>query len=237
MQKDKKTALSLALSLAVLFGIGFLISPNLQRQQLEQQQEAILKRIETGNNVVKLPETNKKIMITDYEQPDNVDTIPIPVSLKLAESEVEMETETFEPSQSNPSEVAGIGVLTIEKIDAKLPVTAGVTDAQLKVSEGWVTQTSHIGNEGNAVIAGHRSYTYGRHFNRLGELESGDEIRYTPVDGEEMLFIVSEILTVEPGDPAVFAAPPENTAQLTLYTCTPIKTATHRLLVRALRAQ
>lgn len=132
-----------------------------------------------------------------------------------------------------PEETAGIGILAIPKIDAELPVTAGVSEEQLKVSEGWLVQSSPIGSKGNAVIAGHRSYTYGRHFNRLGELEAGDEIFYTGTEGERMRFIVNEILVTEPEDPAVFDLPPEGGAQLTLYTCTPVRTASHRLIVRA----
>ena len=65
-------------------------------------------------------------------------------------------------------------------------------------------------------------------------MEAGDEIIYTKKGGETMRFVVYETLTVEPDDPAVFAAPPAGRAQLTLYTCTPIRIATHRLVVRAL---
>lgn len=141
------------------------------------------------------------------------------------------------PEGDMPQAGAEIGILSIPKIDARLPVTAGVSEEQLKISEGWVMQTALIGSGGNAVIAGHRSYTYGKHFNRLGELEAGDEIFYTAADGTEMCFAVSEILTVLPDDPAVFDAPTEGASQLTLYTCTPVKVATHRLLVRALRVE
>ena len=128
-------------------------------------------------------------------------------------------------------------MLSIPKIDAELPVTAGVSEEQLKVSEGWVRQTDVIGSKGNAVIAGHRSYTYGRHFNHLEELETGDKIVFTSSDGDTISFWVTEILTAEPDDPAVFALPQDGGAQLTLYTCTPIKIATHRLIVRALRSE
>lgn len=131
----------------------------------------------------------------------------------------------------------GIGILTIPKIQARLPVTAGVSKEQLKVSEGWVRQSSPIGGMGNAVVAGHRSYTYGRHFNRLGELEAGDAIFFTSIDGGEMCFAVSEVVVTEPEDPAVFAQPPEGTAWLTLYTCTPVRIASHRLIVRAQRVE
>lgn len=225
--KLQKKALLLAVILAALIGIGLAVSPSLERQRLDEGQAALLQHIEKSGGTVKLPDIAVKIPVTDYDEPEGEDVIPLAAAPEPAP---EME-------QTTPisGEIAGIGILTIPRIEAKLPVTAGVTEEQLKVSEGWVTQSAPIGGEGNAVIAGHRSYTYGRHFNRLGELEAGDEIRYTTAEGEDMTFLVSEILTIEPGDPATFATPPEGTAQLTLYTCTPVRTATHRLLVRALR--
>lgn len=230
MSKQKKAALLLAAILAALIGIGLAISPSVERQRLDEGQAALLEHIEKGGGAVKLPDDDAKIPVTDYDEPEGEDVIPLAALPEPSEPA---------PEQAAPDsgEIAGIGILSIPRIEAKLPVTAGVAVEQLKVSEGWVTQTAPIGSEGNAVIAGHRSYTYGRHFNRLGELEAGDEIRYTSADGEDMTFLVSEILTIEPGDPATFAAPPEGTAQLTLYTCTPIREATHRLLVRALRVE
>lgn len=233
MSKHKKAALLLAAILAALIGIGLAVSPSIDRHRMDNQQAALLEHIETGGGAVKLPEQVVKAPVTDYDEPEGEDVIPL-AALPEPEQTAEAEPEVTAPETG---EVAGIGILSIPCIDAKLPVTAGVTVEQLKVSEGWVTQTAPIGSEGNAVIAGHRSYTYGRHFNRLGELETGDEIRYATADGESITFLVSEILTIEPGDPATFAAPPEGVAQLTLYTCTPIREATHRLLVRALRVE
>lgn len=229
MSKQKKAALLLVALLAALVGIGLAVSPSVERQRLDEGQAALLEHIEKGGGAVKLPDAAVKVPVADYAEPEGEDVIPL-----AAAPEPETPSEQAAPDSG---EIAGIGILTIPRIEAKLPVTAGVTEEQLKMSEGWVTQSAPIGGEGNAVIAGHRSYTYGRHFNRLGELEAGDEIRYTTKDGENMTFIVHEILTAPPGDPATFAAPPEGTAQLTLYTCTPIREATHRLLVRALRVE
>lgn len=229
MSKRKKAALLLAAILAALIAVGLAVSPSVERSRLDEGQAALVKQIEQGGGAVKLPDAAVKIPVADYDKPEDEDVIPLAAA---PEPEV-----TPEPPAPENGEIAGIGILTIPRIEAKLPVTAGVTVEQLKVSEGWVTQTAPIGSEGNAVIAGHRSYTYGRHFNRLGELEAGDEIRYTSADGEDMIFLVSEILTIEPGDPATFAEPAPCMAQLTLYTCTPIREATHRLLIRALRVE
>lgn len=233
MGKHKKAALLLAVALTSLAGIGLAVSPAIERTRQDEGQAALLEHIETGGGAFKLPEAAVKIPVTDYDGPGGEDVIPLAAAPETKEA-AKPAPET--PASEN-GEISGIGVLTIPRIDAKLPVTAGVSAEQLKVSEGWVAQTAPIGSGGNAVIAGHRSYTYGRHFNRLGELEAGDEIRYTTAEGEEMVFIVHEILTVEPGDPAAFAEPEPGAAQMTLYTCTPIREATHRLLVRALRVE
>lgn len=239
----KRALLTAVLIAAALAGLVFALSPAWERHRAEEKQEAMLSRLESS-----MPQKENSLQNKETEPFQNAgrtvritaDTA-VPVDAvketeKTPESEEEPET-VKKPEKDMPQAGAEIGILSIPKIDARLPVTAGVSEEQLKISEGWVMQTEMIGSVGNAVIAGHRSYTYGKHFNRLGELETGDEIFYTAADGTEMCFIVNEILTVSPDDPAVFAAPLSGGSQLTLYTCTPVKAATHRLLVRAMRVE
>lgn len=250
----KKAALFAVLAAAVLAGTVFALSPAWERHRCEEKQEAMLSRLELPVPEKELQtfeeplETVKAASVAAVSADKAPETATEPEREKISETEEKQEAEggaeaaeklvtAKRPEGDMPQAGAEIGILSIPKIDARLPVTAGVSEEQLKISEGWVMQTEVIGSGGNAVIAGHRSYTYGKHFNRLGELEAGDEIFYTAADGTEMCFIVSEILTVPPDDPAVFEAPPEGTSQLTLYTCTPVKVATHRLLIRALRVE
>lgn len=226
MTRNVKIALLVSAALAAtLAGLSFFTAPHLEKDRMNAEQEKLLISIAEGDGQLAL---RPDLGLDFYDNP-GVDVIVLDPQATLDP------LETAEPAViSDPQVAGGIGVLTIEKIDATLPVTDGVSRAQLKIAEGWVPQTAPIGETGNAVIAGHRSYTYGEHFNRLGELAVGDTIRYTPKDGEEMTFTVTELLTVLPGDTAAFIQP-EDTAMLTLYTCTPIRTATHRLLVRAQR--
>lgn len=227
MTGKQKTALLASAALAALLaGVWLVSAPALERGRMLEQQSQLVKKIEQGDGQLALkPDTG----LSFYEEP-GVDVVS--VSPQAAPTTAPAPEPAPEPAA--PEVAGGIGILTIDRIDAVLPVTDGATGAQLKIAEGWVPQTATIGGMGNAVIAGHRSYTYGVHFNRLGELTEGDVIQYDPIDGEHMEFTVTEILTVEPGDPAIFAQP-EDAAMLTLYTCTPIRTATHRLLVRAER--
>ena len=245
----KRAVLIAALIAAVLAGTVFALSPVWERYGAEEKQEAMLSRLE-----IPMPEKETDLQAGEtgfmkepeeavgetagisVSEPASPETAAEPEPVGAPEKAAEPVT-VKKPEGDMPQAGAEIGILSIPKIDAWLPVTAGVSEEQLKISEGWVMQTAMIGSEGNAVIAGHRSYTYGKHFNRLGELETGDEIFYMAADGTEMCFSISEILTVLPDDPAVFDAPPEGASQLTLYTCTPVRVATHRLLIRALRLE
>lgn len=255
-QTNKRVLLAVAVVVAALMGTVFMLFPVLQRQREQKMQKALLVRLEQESVAetdrpeslvlentdrflaasLELSEiisgknkTGNRKNTTFFVQDETTD------SVITADIEIIQKSETAEiAAEPMPETGSEIGILTIPKIGARLPVTAGVTEEQLKISEGWVMQTAPIGSAGNTVVAGHRSYTWGRHFNRLDELEAGDEIIYTKKGGETMRFVVYETLTVEPDDPAVFAAPPAGRAQLTLYTCTPIRIATHRLVVRAL---
>ena len=141
-------------------------------------------------------------------------------------------SEPVEPVKVSPVKASGYGVLTIGKINLKMPVVPGACEEQLKTAAGWVTQTAPVGEIGNAVIAGHRQYAYGRQFNRLGELEPGDIIQYQSAEDKTYKFSVYDSLVIEPDDQSVFDQPADR-AILTLYTCAPVQLATHRLIVRA----
>lgn len=262
-QTNKRVFLISVILSAVLAGTVSMLVPALRRQEEQEGQKALLARLEQNAAVpgqeslaetdgLEQPElentdrflavsTELNRMIPAKNMIGNGENIKCFMDYETAGFVTAADTEMTQESKvseitADPIPEAGseIGILTIPKIGAKLPVTAGVTEEQLKISEGWVMQTASIGSAGNAVVAGHCSYTWGRHFNRLDELEAGDEILFTKKGGETMRFVVSETLTVEPDDPAVFAAPSAGLAQLTLYTCTPVRTATHRLIVRAL---
>jgi len=224
--KPYKTAMLILVMLAAAaLGVWFALSPTLEKNRMLERQSELLDSIENGDGVIVIDEAFADAEMDFYDEngEDSLSTSLESAALPSADAE---------GVTSADSVVTGIGVLTIERIGARLPVTEGVSTAQLKVAVGHVPQTPEIGETGNAVIAGHRSYTYGQFFNRLGEMEIGDIISYQPKDGETMEFEVFEILEVLPGDAAALWQP-EDEQMLTLLTCTPIRTASHRLLVRA----
>jgi sortase A len=135
------------------------------------------------------------------------------------------------PSLKPPSEdiTAAIGVIKIPKLDLKVAVGEGIDNNTLKYAVGHFEGTSMPGEKGNFAVAGHRSYTYSEYFNRLDELEEGDDIIVTTKTGE-FTYKVYEKRVVEPTEVSVLNK--TKGAEITLVTCTPIRVATHRLVVK-----
>lgn len=123
-----------------------------------------------------------------------------------------------------------VGQILIPKINVKLPIMNGATFANMKVGAAWMKETTPIGQNGNTAIAAHRNLTYGRNFNRLAEMAIGDEIILI-AEGKEYKYIVYNIVVVEPTDVSVLRGK-KSESIVTLITCTPIKVATHRLIVQ-----
>ena len=220
-KRIKTMALAILMAGAFCIGAWLFISPTLEKQRMLDRQAELLASISSCDGVIVLEEGFATDEMEFYAKSEG-----LPAE--------EMAVTPDEPPEATPAPVAvtGTGILSIDRIGAILPVTDGVSVAQLQVAVGHVPQTAPIGGEGNAVIAGHRSYTYGQMFNRLGEVAEGDLIRYEDKTGATFTYEVFESLVIEPGDQAAFVQT-EGEHLLTLYTCTPIRKATHRLLVRA----
>jgi len=199
--------------LLLLVGAFLLLRPTLQNKQDAKKQETILSAIESGQADIAVTVKGDDVGV-DYYDLD-------------AETEADID-DTVEIISS----VNGIGIMEIERIDLKLPVVEGATKATLKVAVGHVSESSPIGEIGNCIIAGHRKYEYGLMFNRLDEIEVGDVIKYTSVDGIPLNYKVYATTVIVPNDNSLFDYD-FGQKKLTLLTCTPIKKATHRLLIQA----
>jgi sortase A len=140
-------------------------------------------------------------------------------------------SENIDVTDKKPSDnqTGTIGIISIPKIDANVALSEGIGTEILKYAVGHFTETPMPGEQGNSCFAGHRSYTYNQYFNRLDEVNIGDRIIVTTKDGE-FEYEVYESKVVEPEEISVL----DNTkgAEITLVTCTPIRVATQRLVVK-----
>ena len=151
-----------------------------------------------------------------------------------AESDASEPEENVVQAQSDEEVTEGdiLYMLRIPSIDSENPVREGVSADVLADSLGHEPDTAYIGEGGNCVIAGHRNYSFGSFFNRLNEVKIGDVI-YVDTVSDSFAYVVDEIMVVEPEDLSVLL--PSDEDILTLYTCTPLYIATHRLVIVAHR--
>ncbi len=124
-----------------------------------------------------------------------------------------------------------IGIMNIPKISLRTPIAEGADLDILRFAIGHMKGTAGLGEIGNSVIAGHRSHSFGVYFNRLDEMENGDEI-LVEAGGRTITYVVYDKLIVEPDDLSVLGSSSKYRV-LTLITCDPVYNPTHRLIVHA----
>ncbi|WP_235918224.1 class D sortase [Paenibacillus lutrae] len=122
------------------------------------------------------------------------------------------------------------GILVIDKIGLRLPILEGATNRNLKTTAASIEHTGTAGEIGNYAIAGHRNRTFGRNFNRLDELEAGDQLKVDTGEASYQ-YTVTEKTLVKPEDVWVLEGD-GSSKEITLVTCHPIDNPTHRLIVK-----
>jgi sortase A len=140
-------------------------------------------------------------------------------------------TATTIPDVSPPAAIEGDAVarLRIPSIGVDKIVVEGVETSDLKRGPGHYPGSPLPGQPGNAAIAGHRT-TYGAPFNRLDELEVGDEILVVTEQGG-FLYEVREQLIVSPDQVEVLDDFGDD--RLTLTACHPKYSARQRIVIVA----
>ena len=137
--------------------------------------------------------------------------------------------------QEFPKDIVAGGVVAeirIPSIDVKKYVVAGVSVKDLRKGVGHFPNTPFPGQLGNAAIAGHRT-SYGQPFYRLDKLREGDDIQVSTILGGTYVYVVTGSEEVSKNDYHVISNSDPSVATLTLVTCTPIGTASRRLIVYA----
>ncbi|MCZ8516356.1 class D sortase [Paenibacillus filicis] len=124
---------------------------------------------------------------------------------------------------------AAMAIVRIPSIEVALPVLEGVSSGNLKSAAVHFTGTALPGRMGNVVLAAHRSYVYGRLFNRLDEVQEGDEVVLQTAQSS-FTYRVTGSETVDPTEVSVLKQP-KSGALLTLITCN--EDGSKRLIVHA----
>jgi len=109
---------------------------------------------------------------------------------------------------------APLAILSIDKLDLKVPVYNGTDEINLNRGAGRIKGTARVGSPGNLGIAAHRD----GFFRVLKDIEIGDSIDMLTQKGKSQ-FVVSSITIVDPSDISVLA--PTDDPTITLVTCYP----------------
>ncbi len=136
---------------------------------------------------------------------------------------------TVGPPPPPPAEGDAVAHIRIPAIEVDKIVVEGVGVSDLKRGPGHYPGSPLPGQPGNSAIAGHRT-TYGAPFNRLDELEAGDEILVTTAQGS-FTYEVREQLVVSPDQVEVLDDFGDD--RLTLTACHPKYSARQRIIVVA----
>jgi sortase A len=195
--------------LLIVIGLSTIFYPKVKSMYFSYQEKQLLKDWESTA-------TNSEIQ-QSYQQLDDVFS-------EINRPKVQKQ----EPPNKNGSI---IGKMSISKIDLNIPIMEGASQQNLKIAAGHLKGTAPIGEIGNSAIAAHRSYTYGKQFNRLPEVEAGDLIQIE-TRNKKLFFQVIEKVLVLPTDLSVLQNKQDKT-MITLITCHPKKNPTHRYIVKA----
>lgn len=208
----------------VLTGIVVMLYPFADRLVSSYQEQNLLAEWDAARDNKSNPSANDKHNIsenlrTSYAQLNRI--------FSAMPGTVNRQNESSEPGEM-------IGVIEIEKINLRLPILEGATLENMDVAAAHITGTAPFdAAAGNSAIAAHRSYTYGKQFNRLNDLEIGDQIVIETKDQTYSYTILKKSLVL-PTDLSVLSGNQEK-AIVTLITCHPMKNPTHRLIVQAER--
>lgn len=140
-------------------------------------------------------------------------------------------------SQLNPTGDGTMGSVVIPRIDVKLPILHGTTQAILAKGAGHMYGTSLPvgGRNTHAVISAHNGLPNALMFTHLDEVRKGDAF-YVKIGKYTFAYKVNSIRIIEPTDWHGLVIH-KGKDEVTLMTCTPYGINSHRLLVTGQRAR
>lgn len=202
-------------AILIIAGLMVIAYPKVSDMVLDYRQEQLME--EWGESLVLIDDnTDTEESLEGIEELDLED---------LLEEEKKKEDRRAEFSEKGIE-----GMLSIEKIDLILPILAGSTKSNLRKSVASIEKTGRLGEVGNYGVAGHRNRTYGSIFNRLDEVDVGDQIGLNN-GAEEYTYQVVEKLYVKPEETWVLNGNGTD-KEVTLITCHPQVNPTHRLIIK-----
>ncbi|MBM7615753.1 class D sortase [Alkaliphilus hydrothermalis] len=231
------------MTLFMILGFIVMIYPLIMDMYYNQQQKRLLEDWQQINDNIEnenLQVENDTLGEMEYEMMELIrtstesSTEEVDRGAKVATETQELEKEKLErekrEKRANYLKANMEGTLKIEKIDFHQPILSGATKQNLDISISSMKNSGKPGEDGNYVIAGHRSHTYGRNFNRLDEVSIGD-LLVVETDKETFNYRVVEKFLVNPDETWVLKRD-KGVKEITLITCDPMINPNKRLIIK-----
>lgn len=176
----------------------------------------------------------EQISKMDEEEYERIRQEAILYNENLAKGDLDIDLEEYF-SQLDPAGNGTMGYLEIPAINTILPISHSTEDSTLVNSVGHVEWSSLPvgGPSTHTVLSGHRGLPTAELLTNIDHLALGDVFTLY-ILGEELQYMVDQILVVEPKDSSALQIVPGKD-YATLLTCTPYGINSHRLLVRGIR--
>lgn len=224
----KNFLLNLLFALIFLVGLLILLYPTISDLWNKRHQSIVISTYQ-----VDLDQSDEEAIAAEFAAADDFnDRLP---QLLYTMTGAEIEASAEYNALLNSSGIGVMGILEIAKINVRLPIYHGTSDAVLQVGAGHIGSTSLPvgGVDTHSVVSAHTGLPSARLFTDLNQLKIGDTFKVTVLD-RVMVYKVDQIEVVLPTEVSGLRIMPDED-YMTLVTCTPYGVNSHRLLVRGTR--
>lgn len=210
MRKISMIFMIIGLVFVVYSGFQIVKTKYTQNQNLAEAKE-MLKNRENENNT-NTPSTDQNNDTKDKKHDEN--------------TSLNTEALNFQPTEGDT-----VGILSIPKLEAELPILEGTEESVLSQGVGHYGGTGYPLQNDQIVLSGHRETV----FRRLEELELGDILTVEMPYGE-VSYEVTDLQIVDANDRSIIvpSAPDEKLTVTTCYPFTYVGDAPDRYIVTAL---
>ncbi len=188
-----------------------------QNQANTESQEAKQNQVNNENEVAKQTQTNKRNEETNKNQTTNKNE-ETQNSKTNNNTIVEKQYKGFET----------VGKIEIQKTGLNLPILSQVTVQGMEVAPCLLYSKGEINQSGNTVIVGHN---YNNIFSKNKNLEKGDKISITTLDGQKVTYTIYSKFRTTPDEVDYLARKIGDKPEITLSTCT--ESDKYRLVILA----
>ena len=215
-EMKRKKRIYRALYFFSLFVIIILLTYYVLAEKDRNDQEAIGQEI--GMEIEKLVAEDetmaRKPLVVSLDEDNDEDP-----NVQLVEEPQQQATPTTSSvSASNGNSYESEAIFEYPKLGIKYPILTDDSEASLKISlcKFWGPAPN---TEGNYVIVGH-NYKSGKMFGKLYQAQNGDNVTLKDYSGNEKVYKVYDMYTVDPTDLGCTSQMTNGRRELTLITCT-----------------